>query len=473
MRSTIGKATIISGLAAMAVILGSCNAYDLMMHDRFEQAAFDGDVDILWVVDNSNSMARIQEEVQVNFGAFISSFANVSDEGGQELDYDNIQDATIAWAEFLINQERFLNYNMGVITTDMDGQGNGQAGNVRARAPEGNLLAVGDPIDCIPDGTGARDLPAVLTTESAREGTLVDDFRTLADVGVSGSTDEKGLYAAAIAMCKGKSDSWWDALDGLADDDPVKRVCSLVPNDHRKCNDGFFRDGAASVVIVVSDEGDDTERLQQVPPPTELDECVLEHNDDPFFGECDCRLSWWLDFFVGIGQPVVFANIGPTYQTYTQDTAWCDGTVMNFPGPCNPFGNTVCSIDFYQEAACLTNGLFTPIEETTEQDNPATCQPADFEKALGDIGALISNLSRGWVLSAIPDPDTIVVVKNESEIVPQYGTDEGVSGGWLYRPQTRSVAFQGDQVPTYEDIIDVYYLPQFDRRDQVGRPLPF
>ena len=117
MRSRIRKATIVCCVTAAAVVLGSCNAYDLMMHDRFEQAAFDGDVDILWVVDNSNSMARIQEEVQVNFGAFISSFANVSDEGGQELDYDTIQDATIAWAEFLINQERFLNYNMGVVTT--------------------------------------------------------------------------------------------------------------------------------------------------------------------------------------------------------------------------------------------------------------------------------------------------------------------------------------------------------------------
>jgi hypothetical protein len=450
---TIRDATRSLCAVALVAILGSCNPYDLLIHDRFEQAAFNSDVDILWVVDNSNSMARIQEEVQVHFGAFISSFANVSDEGGQEIDYDTILDATVAWAEFLQNQERFLNYNMGVITTDVSASGNGNKGNLRSLNPIGGA-------EC--------EEPTVLTPRSED---LINDFRTLVDVGVAGDTDEKGLYSAALAMCKGKGQAWWDALDDLPDDDPVKRVCSLVPVPQRDCNDGFFREGAATVVIVLSDEGDDTERLE-LPPPTELDACILEHNDDPFFGECDCRLSWWLDFMDGIGQPVIFANIGPTYQRFTDDTAWCDGSIVNFPGPCNPFGNTVCSIDFYQEAACLTNGLFTPIEETTVQDDPTTCQAADFERALGDVGALISNLSRGWVLSAIPDPDTIVVVRNEDVVVPRVG-EEGVSGGWFYRPQTRSIAFQGEEIPSYEDVIDVYYLPQFDRRDAVGRPLPF
>ena len=94
-----------------------------------------------------------------------------------------------------------------------------------------------------------------------------------------------------------------------------------------------------------------------------------------------------------------------------------------------------------------------------------------LEAALGSIGALVSNLSRGWVLSAIPDPETIVVVRNDEEIVPRL--DDSPSGGWFYRPQTRSVAFQGEAVPGYEDIIDIYYLPQHSRVDQVGRPLPF
>jgi hypothetical protein len=470
MRSSIRKATIVSCVAVLLPLLGSCNPYDLMMHDRFEQAAFDGDVDILWVVDNSNSMARIQDEVRQNFDAFISAFANVEDDEGQELDYDTVQDATIAWAEYLMDRERFLHYNMGVVTTDMDGQGNGQQGNIRARSVDGNILAIGDPIDCEGDN---RDLPEVLDRDDAREGTLVDDFRSLVDVGVSGSTDEAGLYSAAVAMCKGKPQSWWDNLENLPDTDPVRRICSNVAPAHQTCNDGFFREGASSVVIVVTDEGDNSAHHTALPPSQELQDCITAHNEDPFYGECDCRLSWWLDFFLGIGQPVVFANIGPTYQLFSDDTAWCDGSIKNFPGPCNPFGAGVCAMDFYQQSACLTRGLFTPMEETATPDEPATCEAADFEKALTDIGALISNLSRGWRLSVIPDPDTIVVVKNESEIVPRVGDGETVSGGWQYRPQTRSIAFQGDWIPSYEDIIDVYYHPQFDRTDQVGRPLPY
>ena len=49
-------------------------------------------------------------------------------------------------------------------------------------------------------------------------------------------------------------------------------------------------------------------RRLALPPPAQLSQCELDHNDDPFYGECDCRLSWWLDFFDGIGQPVVFAS---------------------------------------------------------------------------------------------------------------------------------------------------------------------
>jgi hypothetical protein len=300
---------------------------------------------------------------------------------------------------------------------------------------------------------------------------VLSNFEALVDVGTSGSGSEKGLMAAAYSLCKGKSETWWANLDADFDvDDPVNRLCGNIPANDRQCNEGFFREGAASVVIIVSDEGDETNIQVGLPPQDELERCVLDHGDDPFFGECDCKLSWWLEFFTGIGQPVIFANIGPTYQA--EDVAQCDGSTIDYPGACNPFNSSLCAIDFYQESACLTGGLFTPIEESADPDDlNSACVPADFEKALRSIGALISNLSRGWVLSAIPDPDTIVVVRNEDDVVPKL--EDSPSGGWFYRPATRSVAFTGEAVPQYDDLIDIYYLPQHDRRDQVGRPLPF
>ena len=67
----------------------------------------------------------------------------------------------------------------------------------------------------------------------------------------------------------------------------------------------------------------------------------------------------------------------------------------------------------------------------------------------------------------------LVILHKSSEVLPRLDTDAGLLGGWRYGPSQRSIAFSGDAVPNYEDVIDVYYLPQHDRSDNVGRPLPF
>jgi hypothetical protein len=470
--SARARAILAPAALSAAALLGSCNPYDLLVHDRFEQASFDSDVDILWVVDSSNSMERIREELQVHFGAFIAQFANVDSGEGQELEYDNISEATVAWAEFLINQERFLNYHIGITTTDVDNAGNGRQGNIRSLEPIG--------------GNGCQE-PTVLNPryEQENEGrSLIQDFRSLVDVGIDGSGDEKGLYSAALSICKGMPDSFWDGFDDLPDTDPVKQVCQQVRAvGEEGCNQSFFREGAATVVIVVSDEGDDTERLGQFPPEDWVVDCQQEHIDagDTLFGECDCRLSWFLDFFESVGRPVVFATIAPSYQEWGDPVVLCDGSQVEYPGPCNAFGANVCAIDFYQQSACLTQGLYTPIEVRNEpptvdgQPNPdSTCGLADFEAALGSIGAMISNLSRSWKLSVIPQVDSITVYRDGTggrEIVPKLV--DSPSGGWTYIPQDRALSFKGEAVPSYDDVIDVYYLPEFDRSTQMDRDLPF
>ncbi len=434
-------------------MLGSCHPYDLLVHDRFEQADFNSEVDILWVVDNSNSMASAQAEVQANFGDFIAEFANLDSDEGQELAYNSVTDATVAFAEYLQNQERFLNYHMGVTTTDVANSGNGTQGNIRS------LGAVG--------GAGSCEPPAILTPQSDD---VLADFTSLVDVGVSGSGSETGTLAAAYAMCKGQDTAFWEGLASRPDNDPIKVVCQQVPDDQRTCNSGFFREGAASVVIVVSDEGDDSYRNGFLPPPVWVDQCQNEHLAELTFGECDCRMSWFLDFFEGMDAPVVFATIGPTYQAGSEVTAWCDGTERSIPGPCNEFGSDVCGLDFYQQMACLTGGLFSPIKVTTVEDDPTTCALTDFQESLRNIGALVSGLSAGWRLSMIPDEDTITVIV-DGEIVQS--REDQPSGGWSYSPRDRSIRFSGEDVPGFNAQVDIYYYPLHDRRSQVGRDLPF
>lgn len=445
-------------LSALALLAGaatsSCNnPYDLLVHDRFEQAGFNSQVDILWVVDNSNSMAEIQQEVQSNFGSFIEQFGNPSAADGQELAYATITDATVAFSEFLTNQERFLNFQMGVVTSDIEAPGNGNQGNIRSLAPIG--------------GPGCEP-PEILkpTSES-----LNQDFTTLVDVGVGGSGTEQGMLAAAFALCKSQDQTFWDGIDARPDDDPVKMICNQVPATDRSCNDGFLRDGSATVVIMIGDEGDDSNRSALFPPQSTVDACIKAHGNDPTFQDCECRLEWLLDFFSGFSRPVIFANIGPTYQESTVPVTWCDGSQISYAGPCNPFGNTVCALDFFQQSACLTGGLFEPIQQTTTENDPTTCVTADFSVALQNIGVLISNLAKGWTLSAIPDVETISVYVN-GEAVPQQG-GETASGGWRYIPQERSIGFSGEWVPRFNETVDVYYYPAFDRRSQMGRDLPF
>ena len=304
--------------------------------------------DILLVVDNSNSMARIQEEVQ---DAFPDLLEALSDSG--------------------------VDWQLGVTTTDLQSSGAGNQGNLRSDEPIGDAA-------CEPDLVTSDDEPEAAETL----------FRSLVDVGVSGSTDEKGVYAAALALCKGKDAAWWDGLDELPAGDPVRVVCSLVPGAERTCNAGAFRAEVPTVVVTVSDEGDDTHRSELLPPASDLQDCLDENYDAPFFGECECRIGWWHDFFVGIGQDVVFVTVGPTYLFGSQEVVQCDGSTTSYPGPCNPFGASVCAMDFYQRIACLTGGRFFPMEETDVENEPSTCDVADFQGVADGIRDLLLGTGR-------------------------------------------------------------------------------
>jgi len=469
MRRPLINTLLASAVGVGALALGSCaNPYDLLVHDRFEQAGFNSDVDILWVVDNSNSMSDEQAGLAANFGEFISQFANVGNEEGQVLDYDTITDATVAWAEFIQNQDRFLNYNMGVVTTDSGGTANGTLGNIRSMA------AVGSGQTC--------DTPRILRPQ---DDNVSADFIDLVNVGIDGSGDESGIFNAALALCKGMDGDFWAGLDSLPDNDPVKVICDRVPTQERATGDvlpcnadaegNFFRDGAATVVVIVSDEGDAavTGSFTGLPPELWLKQCVDDNAGNPGFGECSCKTQWYLDFFDGMGRPVVFATISPSYQLKGEPLAWCDGGTIDVPGPCNEFGSSTCSLDLYQQAACESLGLYVPIAENVggvTQEDPPDCRDVNFQDALTNIGALIAGLSQGWRLSMAPDLESISVFVNDEEVPRQ---SDSPSGGWRYVPTTNGIAFAGEAVPGFNAIVDIYYLPAFDRGVQAGRELPF
>jgi|GEM_PF-1381548 len=468
MRSSPSKArTLALCVALSGLAVASCtNPYDLLVHDRFEQGGFNSDVDILWVVDNSSSMTEEQASLQANFSAFISAFANVGGDDGGTLEYGTISEATVAWAEFQQNQDRFLNYNMGVVTTDIGSPGNGNQGNIRSA---GGI------------GGGTCEDARILRPSDPN---VSADFINLVDVGIEGGGDETGIQAAAFALCKGQDGDFWANLDTLPDGDPVKVICELIPEAERAtgdtppCNtdsegENFFRDGAATAIIIVSDEGDAASTSLFLPPAEVLEACIDRNAGDPTFGECGCRNEFFLDFFDGMGRQVVFFTISPSYQLKGDPIAWCDGGELDIPGPCNGFGSSTCSLDFYQQAACESGGSYVPLQENVggvTQDDPPECRDLNFEEALGNIGAKISNLDKGWRLSLTPDIATIAVFVDDAEVPAQA---DSPSGGWRYVPGANSIDFTGEAIPAFNATVDIYYLPAFGRDSQTGRALPF
>lgn len=131
-------------------------------------------VDILWVIDNSGSMREEQDAIALNMGNFLQYFI------GSGLDW-----------------------HIGVITTDTDNQ-----------AQNGKLRSV----------LGYRYVePANLLS--------ADLLPYMVQVGISGSGDERGLFAA-------------------------NNFFTTPSPQHVTANQGFYRDDAALHVIVISDEND-------------------------------------------------------------------------------------------------------------------------------------------------------------------------------------------------------------------------
>ncbi len=297
-------------------------------------------IDLLIVMDNSNSMAWIQDEMRASFGALVGPL-----------------------------QDLGVSLQLGVTTTDLFAGGAGNSGILRGVGPLG--------------GSGCGS-PAIIGDDSSN---FVGEASSLLDVGVSGSGEERGAQAAVLALCRAQDAAFWDGLSTRPDDDPVRLVCQQIPPAEQGCNVGLLRADAATAVLIVSDEGDDSHRNELLPPSADLEQCVLDHNADPSFGECDCRMAFWTAALQGLGATVF--TVGPSYQVAGQDSPWCDGSTRDIPGPCNPFGSAVCAVDFYQLAACQTGGAWWPVESTAAANE---CDVSDFGLIASELSAALQTL---------------------------------------------------------------------------------
>ncbi|PRQ08923.1 hypothetical protein [Enhygromyxa salina] len=154
-------------------------------------------VDLLFVIDNSGSMEDEQASLVASFGGFVAGIQ-----------------AELSQAE---------SYHIGVVTTDAYSS-NGAGCNSLGALVTSTGGDASSNANCQPFSSGARYLDET-------EPDLATKFSCIAQVGISGSGDEIQAQAGYQAV-------------------------SPAMNAPGACNEGFIRDDALLVVVIISDEND-------------------------------------------------------------------------------------------------------------------------------------------------------------------------------------------------------------------------
>ena len=248
--------------------------------------------------------------------------------------------------------------------------------------------------------------------------------------GNCGTGQEQGLEAAFMALCR--------AAENPPED------CYLYPENsaiafqsgEEHSNDGLLREGANTLVVIVTDEGDGSLRQSEHEPG--------EDNYTPAAaGEVDTVIDEYADLFEEFDNVVRFAVIGPAYADGNGD---CLDGAQNW------------GVERYQDMVTATNGMYIPL---TDLENG--CEPTDFAENLDQLGSLLSNLLTYFPLQSVPDESSIEVYVDGDLIaraentgtpeVPEYGN------GWSYDASENAVSFHGDAIPDYNQDVRIYYRP--------------
>lgn len=332
-------------------------------------------VDVLFVVDSSNSMESHQLGLQANAAALI----DVLDAAGTD-------------------------YQIGVTTT-------------QARPCDQDSSAFADCEDA--DGTAGRlrgldnsgsDVSAPPTIVEPGSPTRAADLAGLFDIGTAGATDEYGLAVAALAACASLDLPYTTDFDGWQTDDvfscsggswdsgdPWYELCHCLPPGWEGYNTSdhgvpLLRPNKALVVVFVTDEGDYTPsagspgpwpwdyagcQIGAPWPQSVQDQCAA---DPESICENECKLERFRQFFATLGRPSYFVTLGPDASFDADyEVVW----------PCNDVAESIPMIEWYLYSAELTGAPYLPLSSWT---GDCFAEP-DYEDLLTRVGEFIAAIS--------------------------------------------------------------------------------
>lgn len=400
----------------LGLVCVGCTQPDLFRVTGFQQETFSNDADILFVLDNSTSMAEESGELAVNFGTFIEALAG--DEGGNASS-NGLGDAVDNYIEFAARRTGFIDYRIGIISTDPADVGSLNAGLVEFGETDvtGRFQnAVLCDSTCWTQGSFGNDPSYTCGEPFDRVTEQVLDCECGAGNWGGGANcgggREEGLEQVLLAMCRAVD----DPPEACFDPDRSPGFTDALVGT----NAGLIRQGGTFIPVIVSDEGDASRR--------ESDGDSVPANYDRIFRQFDTRMAW--------------ALIGPQPGGQGEN--------------CNSAQVPAWAVQRYEYFVEETGGLRADINE----DTGGGCQVRDFSETLTQLGELINSLQRDFRLAAIPDLDTLQVFVAGKEIDASERNDDGEFGsGWSYNPETNAVEFNGEAVPDFDEKVRIFYLP--------------
>lgn len=443
-----------SASSLLAVVLlgaAGCNSYEVFRVTGFEQAGFNNNADILFIIDNSPSMQQESSDLAVNFETFIGKLTSTD---GGNVPRATLTDAVESYLRETSGESLYIDYQLGLTTSSVDysegadggielGEAGLLTGHVVARDAEAPADDFRQQLLCQATCWNEVDLlsdPAFVCGESELGDQVsreyldcvcgVDEWRDHCGAG-----NEEGLEAALMAVCRATPEPpelcfEYVPPDGSTTPNPTV----LVQGEDEGSNDGLLRENATTVVVIVTDEGDGSRRI----------------------ANGDSEVEPYLDAFAEFENPVRFAVIGPPWRDSNGDCL--DGAL--------PY-----AVERYQNMAAETFGMYVDLTNLDEG-----CAATDFASNLEQIGTLLSNLVTMFPLQAIPDVATIRVWIDGDEIPEAPVTSGTVAAGdavygdgWFYEAASNAVRFNGAAIPEYNADVRIYYRPL----GGMPRELPF
>lgn len=449
------------------LLAAGCNQVEYFNVAGYEQATFSNDADVIFVIDNSLSMADESASLALNINSFVETLA--SDDGAAQQ-ADDLTDAVNNYVDSTLERGRYIDYQLSLTTTSVD-VANGltagvDPGEFGTLVGSPRIISKYDPEvsdtfrrNLLCDATVWRsdELPSDLSYECGTEPDQVTEEYLDCECGLGqwetpgGAPEEKPLEAALMAMCRSVEEPpevCFEYIDPLSDQVASTGFAQADVESNNVDGRTLIRDNSTVVFVIVSDEADNSQAASDNNNIARM----VAGDEDP---------QVYIDAFEQFDRPVRFVVIGPNFDAENNNIE------------CNSGGATTWAAERLYLMVNETGGFYAPLA-----NDVGGCEDADFADILTQLGELLNNLLTSFQLQSYPDVDTLRVYVDGVEIEPSAEVDLVSDAdaetleygrGWSYDSSQNAVAFWGPDIPDYNADVRIYFRPLVDK----PRELPF